>query len=174
MNLNGKLITVDERPALRFERRLGSSVERVWRAVTAPHELERWFLVPIPWTPALGERFEAFGEPGIVTELEPPRLLAWHWGGELIRIELEPDGDGCVLVFTHVFDDRALGAQHASGWEGHLDRLEAHVAGGFLADEEAHASAWERHEAYAAQFGLDPEPGRRALAEHHPELVPPS
>ena len=37
--------TVDGRPALRFERRLKHSVERVWRAVTEPAELARWFVV---------------------------------------------------------------------------------------------------------------------------------
>lgn len=168
MTLTGSLIDVDGRPALRFERRLNSPVERVWRAVTVPDELERWFLLPIPWTPRTGESFEALGEPGTVTELDEPRVIAWEWGGELIRIELAPDDDGCLLVFTHVFDDRNLGAQHASGWEGHLDRLEAHVSGGFLSDEDAHAEVSERHEAYAEQFGLDPEPGRRAIAQHRP------
>jgi uncharacterized protein YndB with AHSA1/START domain len=34
--------TVDGRPALRLERRLDHSVERVWRAVTAPAELARY------------------------------------------------------------------------------------------------------------------------------------
>lgn len=166
ITLTGTLTTVEDRPALRFERRLNSSVDRVWRAVTEPDELERWFLLRIPWTPRAGETFEALGEPGTVTELQAPRLIAWEWGGELIRIELEPHGDGCLLVFTHIFDDRSLGAQHASGWEGHLDRLEAHLAGGFLSDREAFADVRERHDEYAERFGLDPEPGRRAIAEH--------
>ena len=167
MTPTGELTTYDDRAALRFERRLAQSVERVWRAVTDPDELGRWFLVAIPWTPAIGETFEAFEQQGTVTEVDPPRVIAWEWGGQLFRIELVPDGDACVLVFTHVFDDRALGAQHASGWEGYFDRLEAHLAGGFLSEEEAHASLRERHDAYAEKFGLDPEPGRRAIAEHH-------
>ena len=41
---DGTLETIDGRPALRFERRLAHSVERVWRAVTEPAELERWFV----------------------------------------------------------------------------------------------------------------------------------
>ncbi len=34
--MNGTLQTIDGRPALRFERRLDHSIERVWRAVTEP------------------------------------------------------------------------------------------------------------------------------------------
>ncbi len=42
--MDGDLISIDNRPALRFERRLDHSVERVWRAVTEPAELDRWFV----------------------------------------------------------------------------------------------------------------------------------
>ena len=49
--------TVDGRPALRVERRLNHSVERVWRAITEPQELARWFVAEAQWTPALGEEF---------------------------------------------------------------------------------------------------------------------
>ncbi|HEX8073920.1 MAG TPA: SRPBCC domain-containing protein [Thermoleophilaceae bacterium] len=41
--MNGTLETIDGRPALRFERRLPHSVERVWRAITEPEELKAWF-----------------------------------------------------------------------------------------------------------------------------------
>jgi uncharacterized protein YndB with AHSA1/START domain len=41
--MDGTLETIDGRPALRFERRLAHSVERVWRAVSEPAELARWF-----------------------------------------------------------------------------------------------------------------------------------
>ena len=104
------------------------------------------------------------GERGEITELEPSRVIAWTWGGELFRFELSPDGEGCVLVFVHVFDDRALGAQHAAGWEVYLNRLDAHLAGGFLSEEAAHEAAPELHERYAERFGLDPEVGRRMFA----------
>jgi uncharacterized protein YndB with AHSA1/START domain len=162
--LNGTLETVDGRPALRFERRLGHSVERVWRAVTEPSELERWFVATVDWTPAAGETFEAYGQTGEITELEPPRTIAWQWADELYRFDLEPDGSGCLLVFTHVFADRALGAQHAAGWETYLARLDAHLAGEGLSEEDAHGPVGELHERYAERFGLDPEVGRRAIA----------
>jgi uncharacterized protein YndB with AHSA1/START domain len=163
--IDGSLETIDGRPALRFERRLAHSVERVWRAVTDPAELAEWFVVPVPWTPLLGERFESYGRAGEITELRPPRLIAWTKGTESYRFELRPDAGGCVLVFTHVLDEsRGSAAEHAAGWEGYLDRLEAMLAGRVLSEEDAHGSVGERHERYARQFALDPAPGRRTIA----------
>lgn len=131
---------VDGHPALRFERRLNHPVERVWRAVTEPAELARWFVSDVPWTPEDGEVFEAEGETGRITALEPPRLIAWTWGIERYSFELMADGDDCVLIFTHVFNPQLGPAwQHAAGWETYLNRLDAHLAGGFLSEEEAHA-----------------------------------
>ena len=167
---NGTLETVDGRPALRFERRLDHSVERVWRAVSEPSELARWFVATVEWKPEAGEVFESMGEAGEITRVEPPHALEWTWGAELFRFELRPDGDGCVLVFTHVFDDRTLGAQHATGWHLYFDRLDAHLAGGFLSEEEAHEGFRELHERYAERFGLDPEVGRRHFAAAQEEL----
>jgi uncharacterized protein YndB with AHSA1/START domain len=136
----GRQEIVEGRPALRFERRLPHSVERVWRAVTEPAELARWFVAEVPWTPIAGEEFEAGGERGRITSLEPPCLIAWSWGVERYSFELTADGDGCVLVFTHVFNpELGPGWQHAAGWETYFNRLEAHLAGGFLSEEEAHA-----------------------------------
>ena len=146
---SGTQHTVDGRPALRFERRLPHSVERVWRAVTEPAELARWFVADVPWTPVAGEEFEAGGESGRITHLEPPRRIAWTWGVERYAFELSADGDGCVLVFIHVYDPRlGPGWQHAAGWETYFDRLEAHLAGGFLSEADAHAGIDELMERY--------------------------
>jgi len=164
--MNGTLETIDGRPALRFERLLDHRIERVWRAITEPDELEAWFVARPEWTPEVGETFNAMEQDGEITDVEPPKLLAWTWGSELFRFELSPDGDGCRLVFTHVFDDRKFGAQHASGWEVHFARLDALLAGGTLAQDDAMREWGELHERYAAEFGLDPEVGRRALAAY--------
>jgi len=162
--MNGTLETVDGRPALRFERRLAFPVERVWRAVTEPAELAEWFVAPAPWTPAAGETFESYGQSGTITELREPEALAWTWGEESFRFDLRPDGDGCVLVFTHVLTDNILPAQHAAGWECYLDRLAAHLAGAPISEEDAHWQIGETHERYAVKFGLDPSPGRQMIA----------
>lgn len=87
----------------------------------------------------------------------------WSWGDERYSFELRPDGDGCLLVFSHVFAE-GLGpaAQHAAGWETYLNRLDAHLAGGFLSEEQAHERFAELHKRYAERFGEDSAAGRRA------------
>jgi uncharacterized protein YndB with AHSA1/START domain len=174
--MNGSLVTVDDRLALRFERRLAHPVERVWRAVTEPAEMARWFVAPVAWKPELGETFEAEGHRGEITELEPPRVLAWTWSDERYRFELEPAGDGCLLVFVHVFSERfGPPAQHAAGWEAYLDRLDAHLGGGFLSEEDAHAVVPELHARYAERFAttlLDgPALRLERRLDHPPERV---
>ena len=45
-------------------------------------------------------------------------MLAWTWGVERYSFELTADGDGRLLVFTHVFNpELGPGWQHAAGWE---------------------------------------------------------
>lgn len=161
---DGTLETIDGRPALRFERTFAHSIERVWRAISEPAELERWFPAAADWTPATGETFEAYGATGEVTEVDAPHRLAWTFAGERYSFDLAAREDGCRMVFTHVFDDRALAAQTAAGWETYLSRLEPHLAGGHLCEQEAHAAWEEVHERYAERFGVDPTPGRRFLA----------
>lgn len=170
--MNGKLETIEGRPALRFERRLGHPIERVWRAITDPDELEAWFVARVDWTPEVGETFEAMDQSGEVTDVEPPTLLAWTWGGERFCFELSGGEDGCLLAFTHVFNERRFGAQHATGWEVHFRRLDALLAGTPLAEEEAMEEWAEQHERYAESFGLDPEVGRRALAAYRSGETP--
>jgi uncharacterized protein YndB with AHSA1/START domain len=162
--IDGTLETIDGRPALRFERRLAHSVERVWRAVSRPEELERWFPAAAEWTPAAGETFEAGGMTGEVIEVDAPHRLAWTFNGEHYSFELTAHEGGCLLVFTHVFSDRTLAAQTAAGWDAYFSRLEPHLDGDFLSEEAAHGSWEEVHERYAERFGVDPTPGRRFIA----------
>ncbi|WP_043626550.1 SRPBCC domain-containing protein [Nonomuraea candida] len=161
---HGTLETIDGRPALRFERTLAFPVERVWRAVSVPAELERWFPAAADWTPAAGEIIEAGGATGEVLEVAPPRRLAWTFAGQFYSFDLTPEGDGCRLVFTHVIDDRGLSAQTATGWEAYLSRLEPLLRGEELSEQDAHAGWEETHERYAELFGVDPAPGRRFAA----------
>lgn len=162
--MNGTLEIIDGRPALRFERNLVHPIERVWQAIIVPAELKRWFPAAADWTPEAGEVFEVGGQAGQVTELQPPHLIEWTFGGQLFRFELEAKGDGCALTFIHVFDDQTVAAQTAAGWECYFDRLESHLSGEYLSEELAHDPIGERHERYAARFGLDPTPGRTFIA----------
>ncbi|TDC98288.1 hypothetical protein E1285_00780 [Actinomadura sp. 7K507] len=155
------LETIDGRPALRFEHMLAYPVERVWQAVSAPAELERWMPSAVDWTPAEGETFEAYGATLDVLEVDAPHRLAWTYAGQPHSFDLAARDGGCRLVFTHVTDDRSLAAQTATGWHTYLKRLEHLLAGGYLSEEEAHQGWEETHERYAERFGIDPAPGRR-------------
>ena len=171
---DGELIELEgERAAVRFERRLGHPPERVWQAITDPEDLAAWFPDTIEgeFGPGAEVRFPKFVEMGLpsvgkVTEFDPPRLLAYTWGPSELRFELEPDGDGCRLVFTDTLP-REETAKNAAGWEVCLADLEARLAGGEPAERKE--DAWpELHEYYAERFGVDPEVGRKAMEEYKP------
>lgn len=66
---------------------------------------------------------------GEVTELDPPRLLEFKWGDELLRFELGPEGEGSRLVFIHFISEREQAARDAAGWDMCLRELGRHVAG---------------------------------------------
>jgi len=166
--MTATLETVDGHPALRFERHLAYPVERVWRAIVVPAELTSWFPAAGDWIPERGETFSAGGQTGQVTALEAPNLIEWTFGDQLFRFELTAEPGGCALVFLHVFGDRSVAAQTAAGWDCYFDRLKAHLSGGNLPEERAHEPVGQRHEYYAAQFGLDPDPGRTFIATAMP------
>jgi uncharacterized protein YndB with AHSA1/START domain len=133
---HGHLVTVDEQPALLFERLLAHPVDEVWRAVTEPSELAHWFpaTVTVDLRPGGSLTFILPGETepseGEVTELDPPHVFAFSWGAERLRFELEPVvGEGCMLRFTHVLSELDRAARDAAGWHVCLDRLATQLAG---------------------------------------------
>ncbi len=149
-------VSLEDGPKLRFERRYAHPIERVWRAITEPDELRHWFPQEAPIE---------------VTESDPPRLLAGTWFGNELRFELTPDGDGCVLVFTHAFDDPATSARDAAGWDACFTRLDALLEGEPIGEQES-LKAWpDLHERYAEEFGVDPEVGRQAYKQHATQAV---
>jgi uncharacterized protein YndB with AHSA1/START domain len=137
--MHGTYETIDDRPALRFERRLNHPVEKVWRAVTDPEELAHWFPAQVTvdaMSVGGGMTFTFTDEDlppgsGEITELDPPRVFAFDWDGfekgiDHLRFELEPgaDDDGCLLRFTHFISESKRAARDAAGWHVCLDRLE--------------------------------------------------
>jgi uncharacterized protein YndB with AHSA1/START domain len=169
---DGELVELEgDRVGVRFERRLAHPPERVWRAITEPDELAAWFPDTIDgeFAPGAEVKFPKFVEMGLpaigrVTEFDPPRLLAFSWGTSDLRFELEPDGDGCRLVFMDSLP-REEAAKNAAGWEVCLGDLEAMLAGDPTA--KVAEDRWSRlHEQYAERFGVDPEIGRRAMREY--------
>ncbi|MDG4787399.1 SRPBCC family protein [Micromonospora sp. WMMD1102] len=159
--MNESLETADGRQVLRIERRLPHPPEKVWPAVTEPGHLREWFPAEVRLDPRVGGRMTfSFGSAaedapesvGRVDAYDPPRLFAFSWEEELFRIELHPDGPGCLLVFSHVFDDRAGAASFASGWQICLDTLDG-LLDGRATDHSPRPSA-RLHESYVERFGL--------------------
>ena len=90
----------DERWQLRFERELPHPVEKVWRAVTEPAHLAAWFPTTLEGEREQGSalRFsfpngEAPPFDGEMLAYQPPRLMEFRWGADIIRLELIPSGD---------------------------------------------------------------------------------
>jgi hypothetical protein len=148
---DGKLETIDGRSVISFERRYEHAVERVWKAISEPDEWLHWF-------PPGGDL--------TVIDNQPPRLLALSWFGDELRFELRPDGEGCVLLFSHAFADREKAARDAAGWDRCFVRFDALLAGEPIGEADS-LKAWPgTHERYAERFGIDPELGRKTFAEY--------
>jgi uncharacterized protein YndB with AHSA1/START domain len=139
--MHGTFKTIDDRPAVRFERRLAHPIDAVWRAVTEPEGLRNWFpgRVEIDGSKL---RFEDGGMSfdGEITELEPQRVFAFTWGTDALRIELEEAGDGCLMRLTHLLSSRDQAARDAAGWHVCLDRLRA-----ALDDDDAAPGEWREY-----------------------------
>ena len=140
----GAYDTIENRPALRFERRLSHPMEVVWRAITQSDELAHWFpsRVEVDELRLGAEMTFRFEEmplegmpmtiPGRVTDFDPPRLFAFFWGDDHLRFELEPipgSEDACLLRLTVLLDEREKAARDGAGWHVCLDRLEGLLGG---------------------------------------------
>jgi predicted 3-demethylubiquinone-9 3-methyltransferase (glyoxalase superfamily)/uncharacterized protein YndB with AHSA1/START domain len=144
---------VQGRPTLRFERLLDHPPDRVWLALTQLDQLRRWHPSPFELERRVGGTVSflppegnAFGD-GDVTAYEPSRLLAYSWGEDHLRWELEPRDGGTRLVLTHTFDDRLKAARDAAGWDLCLDALAtsiAHVEDPLSPGESAIPAGWSR------------------------------
>ena len=122
---------------------LPHSPAAVWRALTEPELLARWW-VPSDIAPVLGHRFTLdMGSWGIqpcrVTAVDPERLLAYTFAeGSLdtvITWRLEPEGKGTRLFLQHSgFDvESPLGRQAyegmGRGWPSLQRRIDRALAG---------------------------------------------
>ncbi len=67
---------------------------------------------------------------GTVLAVDPPRNLAFDWGGDEIRFDLEDAGpDGTRFTLTHVLGEENTAARNSAGWEVCLSALDAKARG---------------------------------------------
>jgi uncharacterized protein YndB with AHSA1/START domain len=113
-----------DRWTLVFVRELHHPPAKVWAALTDPAQVGEW--APFTTDRDLGRPGDATltmidGEvaedlPATVTRAEPPTLLEYTWGGDVLRWELEPSERGTRLTLQHTLEDPDLAPKVAAGW----------------------------------------------------------
>jgi uncharacterized protein YndB with AHSA1/START domain len=135
-----------------MERRLRHAPARVWPALVEPARLADWFPSPVTIDLRPGGTVTFDELTGTVTDLDPPRMIAYTWDTDHLRWELRPDGDGSLLTLIHTFDDRAGGASFAAGWHTCTAELGLALDGSPGADPGIDHRVL--HERYLAELGL--------------------
>jgi uncharacterized protein YndB with AHSA1/START domain len=164
---DGSLETRDDgRAVIRFERRIGHPVERVWAAITEPREMIGWWgdaevdlreggRFDVRWLNT-DEEGNAAHMHATIARLEPGRLL--ELDGDLhgvLRFELEPDGDATRLRFSSTLElPDEFRTKVLAGWHTHLDALATVLDGGSVDLVNIAEGDWKHvHAAYVERAG---------------------
>jgi uncharacterized protein YndB with AHSA1/START domain len=170
---DGVLEPAGDRWQLRFTRTLPHPPEHVWRAITEVEHLDAWFPFHIEgeFAPGAALRFVVRDMPnttfnGEMTEYRPPSVMEFRWSeNELVRIEVEPEGEGSRLTLLNTFDELGKAARDAAGWHSTLDDLELNLSDATVPwDAEQH---WrELFDDYVERFPVDA--STVGVPEEHP------
>lgn len=150
--------TVLDPATIRFQRLLPADIETVWAYLTESDKRGQWLAsgdmelrvgggVTLRF---LHNQLSSVDEPtpepfrayengvttqGVITRCEPPRALAYTWGGSPgqpseVLFELKAQDKGTLLTLTHrKLADRAAMVDVAAGWHAHLRVLSARLEG---------------------------------------------
>lgn len=154
---------IAEPATVTIRRLLPGPIEMVWAWLTESDKRRQWLAagemvlrVGAPFTftwrndeltDPPGERPEGIGAEhsmqSMITELDPPRRLAFAWGESGgVAITLEPQGEDVLLTLVHRrLPSRAGLLMVSAGWHAHLDILAARLAG---AAPEPFWDSWRR------------------------------
>jgi uncharacterized protein YndB with AHSA1/START domain len=132
----GQLEVKDGRSVVSYQRRFPHPPSKVWRALTEDEHLAAWFPTTIEGERAVGARLtfrhrdlDLPPMAGEITAFDPPRLLELTWGGDELKFELEPDGEGTALTFTATMAELGKAARDGAGWHVCLNNLAYVLAG---------------------------------------------
>ena len=127
--------------SVRREIAIAAHPETVWEFLVQPEKAQRWMGQAAALDARPGGEYRVEVVPGEVAvgefvEVDPPHRLVWTWGWDegsrssiapgstRIEVELEPDGDGTLLRFTHGgLPDVDATRSHSRGWDHYLERL---------------------------------------------------
>jgi uncharacterized protein YndB with AHSA1/START domain len=168
----GTLEHVGDLSILRYERRVAHPQQRVWRAITEDAELATWFPTTIEGPRRAGRALhfsfrEGEGQSfdGEMLAFVPPSLMELRWADDVLRFELEPDGERATILRLRVtFPEHGKAARDAAGWHVCLDQLVA-ACGGTTPRQDSTARWGAVHPAYVDRFG----PAASALGPPSPE-----
>jgi uncharacterized protein YndB with AHSA1/START domain len=155
-----------ERRTLVLVRDLRHPPERVWAALTEPEKLRAWapytsdrnLARPGDATLTMFEDAEKEADTlaASVSRAEPPRLLEYTLGEDVVRWELEPRDGGTRLTLSHTVAGTDWVPKVAAGWHLCLDVAERLLDGAPI--EPIRGAAAERYgwgrlrDAYAAEL----------------------
>lgn len=131
-----------DRITLRYERVLPHPIDDVWRAVTDPDEISRWWGTRPEIDLRVDGEYVSHHETGDrvvdrIVRLEPPRVFAhtfWqHLNPDsLVTYELTPIAEGTLLVLTHeLTEDDLRMAADAFAADVDIYELLSRTAGGW-------------------------------------------
>jgi len=155
-----------DRWLLVFVRDLRHQPEAVWDALTQPAQLSEW-------APFLADRdLSSLGDATLtmvdgdtaepmaarVSRAEPPTLLEYTWGPDLLRWELAATDSGTRLTLRHTITHRGWVPKVAAGWHICLDVAEHLLDGrpvGAIRGSDAVNFGWdELRGAYATKLDI--------------------
>jgi len=148
-----------------FVREFRHPREKVWAALTDPAQLDAW-------SPFRPDRSLARTGPATLTMVDgetevpmdatvlradPPEILEYSWGTDLLRWELVDTGGGTRLTLRHRVASRDDLARAAAGWHLCFDVLDRLLAGDPVSPvrgQDALEHGWtELHDRYAVRLG---------------------
>jgi uncharacterized protein YndB with AHSA1/START domain len=155
-----------DRWTLVFTRELRHPPEKVWAALTEARQLGEWapFTAdrdldsPGDATLTMIDGDMAEDMPANVSRAEPPRLLEYVWGDDLVRWELAASGSGTRLTLRHTLAEKDWLPKVTAGWHICLDVAERLLDGdpvGPIRGRDALDHGWtELRDAYAERLGI--------------------
>lgn len=123
---------------------VAAPIAEVWRAYNAPEDIKVWNTASPDWhTTAstvdlrvggkFSSRMEAkdgsfgFDFEGEYTQVEPPKRLAYAFGGRVGSVEFSEGASGVTVTVTFDSDETHSEEQQRTGWQAILDNFARHV-----------------------------------------------
>ena len=132
----------------RYERQIEHPIENVWAMLTDNEELEKWFQELRIGDPRKGGFMKFDMQDGKFEELEIFEysllsVLEFDWFGDVVRFELHPEQDGCLMIFTEKFTTiTEQRIKDLAGWHVCLDVIKSLLDGKPIDSREAEWKKW--------------------------------